>query len=49
MIQTQENGKRPHFTPGSVGPFGPNLGLQIFFIIQVVRHCSKLEYHLKGN
>ena len=30
MIQTQENGEKPHFGPG-LGPLGPNLARQIFF------------------
>ena len=29
MIQTQENGKKPHFGP-NLGPLGPNLGRQVF-------------------
>ena len=28
MIQTQENGEKPHFGP-DLGPLGPNSGLQI--------------------
>ena len=31
MIQTQENGKKPHFKP-DLGPLVPNSGCQIFFI-----------------
>ena len=30
MIQTQENGKKPHFGP-DLGPLGLNLGCQFFF------------------
>ena len=30
MIQTQENGKKPHFGP-HLGLMGPNLHCQIFF------------------
>ena len=30
MIQTQENGKKPHFGP-DLGPSGPNSGHQGFF------------------
>ena len=30
MIQTQENGKKPHFGP-DLGPLGPHLGRQIWF------------------
>ena len=30
MIQTQENGGKPHFVP-DLGPLGPNSGCTIFF------------------
>ena len=30
MIQTQENGKKPHFGP-NLGPLDPNSGRQILF------------------
>ena len=30
IIQTQENGEKPHFGPDS-GPLDPNLGQQLFF------------------
>ena len=30
MIQTQENGEKPHFGP-DLGPLGPNSGHQKFF------------------
>ena len=30
MIQTQVNGKKPHFGP-DLGPLNPNLGCQFFF------------------
>ena len=30
MIQTQENGKKPHFGP-DLGLFGPNSGSKFFF------------------
>ena len=30
MIQTQENGGKPHFGP-NLGPLGPNLGHHFFF------------------
>ena len=30
MIQTQENGKKPHFGP-DLGPLGPHSGRQICF------------------
>ena len=30
MIQTQENGEKPHFGPDS-DPLDPNLGQQLFF------------------
>ena len=30
MIQTQENGKKPHFR-SHIGSFGPNSGRQFFF------------------
>ena len=30
MIQTQENGKKPHSGP-DLGPFGPNSGCEIFW------------------
>ena len=32
MIQTQQNGKKPHFG-SDLRPLGPNLGKQIFFKI----------------
>ena len=41
MIQTQENGEKPHSGP-DLGLFGPNSTQQIFFKKLVVRHCSKL-------
>ena len=37
MIQTQENGEKPHFTPGS-GPLCPNSGCQFFFSKIWLRH-----------
>ena len=42
MIQTQENGEKPHFGP-DLGPLGPNSVHENFFIKLVVRHCSKLS------
>ena len=33
MIQTQENGKKPHFGP-DLGPLGPNSGRQFFSFFQ---------------
>ena len=30
MIQTQENGKKPHFGP-DLGPLGPNLSHEVYF------------------
>ena len=42
MIQTQENGEKPHFGL-DLGPLDPNWGCQFFFIKLVVRHCSKLS------
>ena len=42
MIQTQENGKTPHFGP-DVGPMGPNLSPSPnIFIHLVVGHSSKI-------
>ena len=34
--------KKPHFGP-DLGPLSRNLGCQIFFIKQVVGHCSKVS------
>ena len=47
MIQTQENGEKPHFGT-DVGPLGPNSGRQNSIIQLVVRHYSKL-CNLKKN
>ena len=44
MINIQEN-KEKHDFGSDLGPFGPNLGCQIFFIKLVVRHCSKLSFY----
>ena len=45
--QTLKNDKKPNFG-SDFGPFGPNLGHQIFLQvlpILVIRHCSKLSYN----
>ena len=46
MIQTQENGKKPHSGP-DLGPLGPNLGCQIFFFknlaVSVTRYHGQLS------
>ena len=42
MIQTQENGKKPHSGP-DLGPLGPNLGRQIFFFKNLA--VSVTRYH----
>ena len=44
IIQTQENSKKPYFRP-DLGLLGPNSGHQNFFIILVMRHCSKLSFY----
>ena len=42
MIQTQENGKKPHFGP-DLNSLGPNLGQHFFFFfLQKVQYQKKL-------
>ena len=43
IIQTQTNGKQPHFGL-PLGPLDPDSGHQIFFIKLVVKHSSKLSF-----
>ena len=46
MIQTKENGKKPHFRPNS-GSLGPNSACQIFFFknlaLSVTRYYGQLS------
>ena len=45
MIQTQENGEKPHFGP-DLGSLNPNSGLQFFFknkISSVIRYYGQLS------
>ena len=42
VIQTQENGKKPHFGP-ALSLLCPNSGHQFLFIKLAVRHCSNLS------
>ena len=46
MIQTQENGKKPHFGP-DLGLLGPNSGRQFFFLknllLLVTRYLAQLS------
>ena len=45
MIQTQENGKRPHFGP-DLGPLSPNSGHHFFLIKLLFRHCCQLSSYV---
>ena len=42
MIQTQENGKKPHSGP-NLGLLSPNYCPQIFFVKLVNKNCPKLS------
>ena len=42
MIQTQENGEKPHFGP-NLGPLGPTSGCQFFFKKNLA--SSAIRYH----
>ena len=46
MIQTQENGKKPHFR-SHIGSFGPNSGRQFFFFFFFFKNLvpSVTRYH----
>ena len=45
MIQTRENGEKPHFRL-DLDPLDLNSDRQTFFIKPVGRHCSKLSFYV---
>ena len=45
MMQTWENGEKPHFGP-NIEPLGPNSSRQIVFINLVVGNCSKVSSYV---
>ena len=48
MIETQENGQKPHFGP-DLGPLGPNSGRQISFFKNLASSVTRYHGQLSSS